>query len=322
MMRLYSLDEDSGLAESIAACLNQPLSEHELRVFDDGEGKLRPLQDPAGCDVYVISRLHGGPTLSPHDRLWRLWSFIATLRDHGAAHVTAVVPYLAYARKDRITKPFDPLSLRHVAQCFEAVGTHCIIVLEAHNVAAFQNAFRIPTLHVDAYQAFDQLVDAQDSPWVVVSPDPGGVKRAQLWREALVARLGQPVGFAMVDKRRSAGVVSGGDLLAGEVDGANALLFDDLIASGLTMARAAQALREAGARQVIAVAAHGLFMSGACEALADPGIAAIAVTNSVPTFRVPDTAQIARRIRVFPIGPLLARAIARCSQAGAMRLAM
>jgi ribose-phosphate pyrophosphokinase len=272
--------------------------------------------------VYVISRLHGGPTLSPHDRLWRLWSFIATLRDHGAAHVTAVVPYLAYARKDRITKPFDPLSLRHVAQCFEAVGTQRIIVLEAHNVAAFQNAFRIPTLHVDAYEAFDQLVDAQHSPWVVVSPDPGGVKRAQLWREALVARLGQPVGFAMVDKRRSAGVVSGGDLLAGKVDGANVLLFDDLIASGLTMVRAAQTLREAGSRQVIAVAAHGLFMAGACEALTDPGIAAIAVTNSVPTFRVPDTAQIARRIQVFPIGPLLARAIARCSQAGAMRLAM
>jgi ribose-phosphate pyrophosphokinase len=126
----------------------------------------------------------------------------------------------------------------------------------------------------------------------------------------------------MIDKRRSAGVVSGGELLAGEVEGANVLLFDDLIASGLTMARAARALRVAGSRQVIAVAAHGLFMTGASEALNGPEIDAIAVTDSVPSFRIPETAQVARRITVFPIGPLLARAIAKCTQAAAIRPAM
>jgi ribose-phosphate pyrophosphokinase len=310
-MLLFALDPDEDLPRALAATLGEPLSSHEDRAFEDGEHKLRPLIDPRGADAYVVASLHGGPQASPHDKLCRLLMFIATLREHGAARASAVVPYLAYARKDRQTKPYDPVNLRYVAQLFEAVGTDQLFVLEAHNVAALQNAFRCTTLHLDSHVAFDALADtwAARGPIAVVSPDPGGVKRALLWQEHLQARLARPVGFAMIDKRRSAGVVSGANLVAGDVKDMTTLVFDDLIASGETMRRAAAALRSAGAREVVAVAAHGLFIAPAAEVLADAGIAQVAVTDSVPPFRLPPEGPAARKLLRVSAVPLFAQAI-------------
>ena len=316
-MLLFSLEPDDALAGALAQTLGVPLAPHEDRGFEDGEHKWRPLVDPRGADAYVVAGLHGGPKDSPHDKLVRALMFIATLRDHGAARVTAVLPYLAYARKDRQTKPFDPLGLRYVAQLFEAVGVAQMIVLEAHNVAALQSAFRCPTLHVDSHPAFDDLAAdwATRRPLAVASPDPGGVKRALLWREHLQERLEQPVGFAMIDKRRSAGVVSSENLVAGDVAGTTTLVFDDLIASGDTMRRAARALRQAGARDVVAVAAHGLFIAPARDVLADPAITELAVTDSVPPFRLSPEGAVARKLRCCSAAPSLAAAVRACHAA-------
>jgi ribose-phosphate pyrophosphokinase len=314
-MRLFGLAPGCRLTAALAAELGVALAPHEHRRFEDGEEKLRPLVDPAGEEACVVLGLHGDATDSPHDKLLRLLMFVATLRDHGAARVTALVPYLAYARKDRRTKPFDPLGLRVVAQLFEAAGPDRVVVLEAHNLAAFQNAFRCPTVHLEAHRAFDLAWQRAlaprvgDRPLAVASPDPGGVKRAQLWREALEQRLARPVGFAMVDKRRSAGVVSSDRLVAGEVAGATVLLLDDLVASGETMRRAATALRRAGAHEVIALAAHGLFVGAAAEHLADPDIAAVFVTDSVPPLRLPTDGPVAAKLRVVSAAPLFAEAV-------------
>lgn len=309
-MLLFALDPaDTAFTQALAADLDVNVSAHEERRFDDGEHKLRPLVDPRGEDVYVVHSLHGGPADSPHDKLVRLLMFIATLRDHGARRVSAVVPYLAYARKDRQTKPHDPVSLRYVAQMFEAVGTAQIMVLEAHNTAGYQNAFRIPTLHLEArhalYAAVRPLLGG--GPLVVASPDPGGTKRAQLWREDLETQLGRAVGFAMVDKRRSAGVVSGLQVVAGEVEGATVLLFDDLIATGETLHGAALALRHHGARRVVACAAHGLFVGDAGRALFTGAIEQVVVTDSVPAFRLSEAQRAV--VLTAPCAALFAQAI-------------
>jgi len=310
-MQLFSLEPTNPFGQSLSGALEVSLSPHEERVFPDGERKLRPLVDPRGADAYVVLSLHGGPVDSPHDKLCRLLMFIATLKDHGAARVTAVVPYLAYARKDQQTKPHDPVGLRYVAQLFDAVGVAQLIVLEAHNVAAFQNAFRCPTVHLSAHLVFDEIAQevAAIGPLAVASPDPGGVKRALLWREALEKRLGRTVNFAMIDKRRSAGVLSGGQLVAGEVEGATVLLLDDLIASGETLQRSAAALRRAGAKDVIGCAAHGLFVDKAPELLADDGLSRLVVTDSVPPFRLPDDGAVRGKLHVVSAVTLFAEAV-------------
>jgi ribose-phosphate pyrophosphokinase len=320
-MLLFSIDPECGFASALADALDESLSPHEDRSFEDGEHKLRPLVDPRGADVYVLGSLHGSPRFSPHDRLCRLLMFVATLRDHGAARVTALVPYLAYGRKDRQTQPFDPVAPRYLAQLFEAVRVDQLVVLEAHNLAAFQNAFRCPTLHLAAHLAFDAVVPAWvgDRPLAIASPDPGGVKRAQLWQASLEQRLARPVGFAMVDKRRSAGQVSSCGLVAGQVEGMAVLLIDDLIASGQTLRHAAQALRQAGAREVMACAAHGLFTGQAAEALADPSLARVLVTDSVPDLRLPATAQVRDKLRIVTVAQLFAQAVRACRDAWPQR---
>jgi ribose-phosphate pyrophosphokinase len=315
---MFSLEEQADpFAHALAEGLGVMLAGHEDRLFQDGERRLRPLVSPRNADAYVLCSLHGGPQESPHDKLCRLLMFIATLRDHGAAHVTAVVPYMAYARKDRQTQPFDPLSLRYVAQMFEALGTARVIVLEAHNVAALQNAFRCEAMNLDAHGAFSGVaaeLAATGERLVVASPDPGGVKRAQLWRESLEEGLGCDVGFAMVDRRRSSGLASSSCLVAGDVSGASVLLLDDLIASGETMQRGAVALRRAGAVRVIACATHGLFIDHAARALTDEHIDQVIVTDSVPSFRLPAAGPVRHKLRTVTCVPLFVEAIRTCHE--------
>src|SRR6266849_2163512 len=281
-LRLFALQATAELGKGIAEALGQPLAAHEERDFEDGEHKARPLENVRDADVYVLQSLHGGPTESANDKLCRLLFFIGALKDAGAARVTAVEPYLCYARKDRRTKPGDPVTTRYVASLFEAVGADAIVTLEVHNPAAFENAFRCQAVTLTAVPLFVDYAKAlRRESLCVVSPDPGGVKRAELFREALEAAVGKPVGRGFADKHRSAGVVTG-DLFVGDVGGATALMVDDLISTGGTLLRAARAARKAGATRVIAFVTHGLFMPGAAEVIADPAIERIVVTDTVP----------------------------------------
>jgi ribose-phosphate pyrophosphokinase len=321
-MHLFALGDSREFGERVAAALGAPLSPQEERVFEDGEHKARPLVGVRGADVYVLHGLHGGdgPGESPNDKLCRLLFFLGTVRDAGAARVTAVVPYLAYGRKDRRTKPRDPITTRYLGQLVEAMGTDTVVAFEAHNVVAFENAFRCRTVHLDGRAVFapllaERLRDA--GPVAVASPDPGGVKRAQLFREELERRLGRSVGAAFMDKRRSGGVVSG-DLLVGEVAGATVVVVDDLIASGGTMRRAAEACLAQGAARVLAVAAHGLFTGpGAAAAVASPALERFLVTDSVPPFRLPP-ALLGPRVEVVGAAPLFAEAIRRLHEGGSI----
>ena len=309
-MLLFALDASRDFGAQVAAALGVPLAPHEERAFEDGEHKARALVEVQRQHAVVVQSLHGGPQQSGADKLCRLLFFAGALRDHGAAHVTAVVPYLAYGRKDRRTKPGDPVTTRYIAQLIEAVGIDALVTLEAHNVAALQNAFRIPTLHVEAAEVLAEraLALAGDGEVAVVSPDPGGVKRAQLFRELLEARSGRRFGSAFLEKRRSAGVVTG-SLLAGEVRGATVLLVDDLISTGGTLLRAAQACRQQGARRVLAFAAHGLFNAGAEAALTQEALERIVVTDAVPPFRLGAAARA--KVEVVSAAPQVAQAIRR-----------
>lgn len=316
--RLFALDATAELGAAVAGALGRTPDAHEERAFEDGEHKSRPLANVADADCYVIQSLHGGPADSANDKLCRLLFFVGALKDAGAARVTAVAPYLCYGRKDRRTKPFDPVTTRYVAALFEAVGTDRVLTLEAHNPAAFENAFRRRAVSLSLAALFLPVARrfATGEPLCVLSPDPGGVKRAELFREALEAGIGRPVGKAFADKRRSAGVVSG-DLLVGEVAGATVLVVDDLVSTGGTLVRAARAAKAAGAARVIAFAAHGLFMPGAAEALGDPALERVVVSDAVPPFRLAASPTFAK-VEVVPAAPLLAEAVARLASGGSL----
>ena len=307
---LFALHGSDELGAAVAAASGQSLAAHEEREFEDGEHKARPLVAVRGADVFVLHGLYGGPQQSANDKLCRLLFFIGAIKDAGAARVTALTPYLCYARKERRTKAYDPVTTRYVASLFEAVGTDAIVTLDVHDPAAFENAFRCPTVALTAAPLFvDYAKGLAAEKLCVVSPDPGGAKRADLFREALESALARPLGKGFADKRRSAGVVSG-DLFVGEVEGATALVIDDLISTGGTLVRAARAARRCGAKRVVALVTHGLFMPGAETAVMDAAIDRVVVTDLVPAFRLGSSAARAK-VDILPVAPLLAETVRR-----------
>ena len=313
---VFALDASREFGEAVAARLGVELAAHQEREFEDGEHKSRALGNVRRRDVFAIHSLYGEPGASANDKLARLLFFLGALHDAGAGRVTAVVPYLAYARKDQRSKSRDPVTTRYIARFFEAVGCDEVVTLDVHNLAAFENAFRCRATNlVAAGPLVEHVVPLLGAaPVSVVSPDAGGIKRADRFRTRLAQRLGRPVASAFVEKYRGSGELRGGELV-GDVRATTAVVVDDLISAGHTMQRAAAACRAAGATRVFAVATHGLFAQPADAVLAGSAIDRIVVTDTIGGARLADAAVVARLERVS-VAPLVAEAIARLHEGG------
>ncbi len=307
-LELFTLGGTAEYAARVGQELGVRLASVEERDFEDGEHKTRPRFAIEGVDAYVIHAVHGDARQSVNDKLCRLLFLLGTLKDHGATRVTAVLPYLCYARKDRRTQPQDPVTSRYVATLFEAIGTDRVMAIQVHNEAAFDNSFRVPARHIETTELFaDHFATlAQREPIVAISPDAGGTKRVERFRRALEQKSGQPIESGFVEKYRSSGVVTGGALV-GEVRNRTVIVQDDLIATGGTIMRAASACRAAGGTRVIAAATHGLSSPSAKPLFASGLFDEIVVTDSVPF--VSDDESAPRRLVILPTAPLVAAAI-------------
>jgi ribose-phosphate pyrophosphokinase len=307
---LFALEDSRAYGERVASRLEWPLSAHEERSFEDGEHKIRPLVDVNRRDVFVIHSLYGSPGPSPNDKLCRLLFLIGALRDAGAARVTAVVPYLCYARKDQRSQSRDPITTKYVARMFEACGTDAVMTFDVHNRAAFENAFRIPTVNIEALPLFVEHFTGvlRGEKVAVVSPDVGGAKRAERFRRALADRLGDEPTAGFVDKQRAGGVVTG-DLFVGDVGGRAVILYDDLISTGTTLRRAAAKCREAGAARVFAAATHGLFISNAKAVLDAAGFDGVVVGDTVQS-AAEEAGSLPAHATILDTSRLVAEAIA------------
>ena len=308
-LTLFAIAGTQEYGARVAQHLDLVLASHEERAFEDGEHKIRPLVEVRRQDVFVIHSLHGDAEQTPNDKLVRLLFFIGALKDAGADRVTAAVPYLCYARKDRRTQTRDPIATKYVAGLFEACGVDGVMTFDVHNLAAFENAFRCPATNLEAIQLFvghfARLLRGEKI--AVVSPDIGGAKRAEQFRRALAAELPDEPTAAFVEKRRAGGVVSG-ELLVGEVRDRAVIIFDDLISTGGTLQRAALRCRAAGAKRIFAAATHGLFVGQARVIFADPVFEGVAVADTVRSIAAAE-ARLPPNIVHLDSSKLLAEAI-------------
>jgi len=289
-----------------AGLVQTPLEE---RRFEGGEFKLRPLQSVRGRTAFVLQTLAGSEDAPVGERLVRLLFLLNGLRDAGAARRVAVIPYLAYARKERRTQLRDPIHTRYVAQLLEASGADHIISLDVHNPAALDNAFRIPVDHLTALPMFaDHFANrASGGALAVASPDIGGIKRAQIFRELLAARLRRPVELIFIEKRRASAVVSS-EGVVGDPTERHVIIIDDLCATGGTLLNAATLCRRAGARAVDVCVTHAPLPAGLRTLIASDAISEIVVTDSAASIGQPAAEQ---KLVTLSIAPLFGQALRR-----------
>jgi ribose-phosphate pyrophosphokinase len=283
-MKLFGLEGTGAFARRLAEQLELRVAPHEEREFADGEFKIRALEGVGGEHAVVCQSLAGDEHHSSADKLLRLVVFCGSLKDAAAERVTAVVPYLAYWRKDRRTQPRDPVTTSYVARLMEAVGIDSVVTLDPHDTGTFDNAFRCQKERLEAVETFAAHfapLGATANRVVVLSPDAGGARRARAFCTSLAKRTQRDVELAFMEKQRSGGVVSG-QLFAGDVRDATVVIYDDMISTGGTIARAAKAAAERGAAAVHCAATHGLLVGDAVSTLNETSLSSLALLDTVP----------------------------------------
>lgn len=293
-VRIIAGDGHPALARRVAESAGAELVSCAVSAFADGEIRVRIEGEVRGSDLYIVQ-----PTSPPvNDRLMTLALIGDAARAAGASRLTAVIPYFGYARQDMRKRPGEARSAQMAARILECAGFDRLVALELHS-AALDSAFRIPLTHVEADDAALSLILKWRLPEpIVISPDAGGLKRAQRYASALRAPL------AVVVKSRPHADVAVAHAALGDVRDRQCLIVDDMASTGGTIAAAAQALRAAGAAKVHAFFVHAVMAPGALERMKAAGVQLMAATDSVPPARESQS-----RIKIVETAPLLARAL-------------
>ena len=282
------------LAEAVADDLGCELGRATIRNFEDGEIFVRIDDNVRGRDLYIIQS-----TCPPSDNILELLLLLDAARRASAARITAVIPYFGYARQDRKDQPRVAIGAKLMANMIVAAGADRVLSIDFHQ-HQLQGFFDIPVDHLYAAPVFTRYFrEKQLDNLVVVSPDVGSAKMAR----GFAKRLGGTMGI--IDKRRPAANVSEVMHVIGEVEGKDCILSDDMIDTGGTLAQAARALKERGARDVYACATHALLSGPAVERLRDAPFTEIVVTDTIP---VPPEKQFETLV-VLSTDELLAKAV-------------
>ncbi len=283
------------LSKEICSELEVDMCNVDISHFSDGEIHIQVIDTVRGKDVFVVQ-----PTCYPvSENLMRLLMIIDTLKRASAGRITAVIPYYGYARQEKKTRGREPITAKLVANLLVTAGVDRIIALDFHTWA-LQGFFDIPVDHFLGStllsEYFKDNIKREET--VVVSPDAGGVGRARAFAKSLKSSL------AIIDKRRPKPNQSEVMNIIGEVEGRTAILLDDMIDTAGTIVNAATVLKEKGAKEVYAVATHGVFSGDAVNRLNNSIIKEVVVTNSIPN----ETKGI-NNLKMISIAPLFAKAI-------------
>ena len=297
-LAIFSGNAHPDLAENICKYLKVKLSDALVGRFSEGEIRVKIDENVRGKDVFVVQ-----PTPPPtNDNLMELLIMIDALKRSSALRITAVIPYFGYARQDRKDQPRVPITAKLVANLLTVAGANRILTMDLH-AGQIQGFFDIPVDHLFAVGVFiDYISELQLKDLVMVSPDVGGIKMARAYAKRLSA------GLAIIDKRRDSPEKTEVMHILGEVEGKNAIIVDDLIATGSSLMEAVAALKKAKAKSIRAAISHGVLSGLAlanirnCEDLKE-----LLISDSIPF----DGHKDHSRIKVLSVANLLGEAIKR-----------
>ncbi len=298
---LFTGNANPVLAQEIASHLGIELGKVMVGRFSDGEVTVEIRQNVRARDVFVMQ-----PTCTPtNENLMELLIMVDALKRASARRITAVIPYFGYARQDRRPRSTRvPISAKVVANLLETVGVERVLTMDLH-ADQIQGFFDIPVDNIYASPVLLSDLKSKDYPnLVVISPDVGGVVRARALAKQLDCDL------AIIDKRRPTANVSEVMHVIGEIEGRNCVIMDDMIDTAGTLVKAAEVLKERGARSVYAYCTHPVFSGPAVERIKASQIDEVVVTNTIP---LSDEARACHKVRQLSVAFLFAETMRRIS---------
>jgi ribose-phosphate pyrophosphokinase len=296
---LFTGNANPVLAQEIASALGVELGQASVGRFSDGEVTVEIRQNVRARDVFVVQS-----TCNPtSDNLMELLLMVDALKRASARRITAVIPYFGYARQDRRPRSTRvPISAKVVANLLETVGVERVLTMDLH-ADQIQGFFDIPVDNIYASPVLlSDLKSKNYRDLVVISPDVGGVVRAR----ALAKQLG--CDLAIIDKRRPTANVSEVMHVIGEIDGRNCVIMDDMIDTAGTLVKAAEVLKERGAKRVYAYCTHAVFSGAAIERIGKSALDEVVITNTIP---MNEAAKANKKIRQLSVAFLFAETIRR-----------
>ena len=298
---LFTGNANPALAQEMAKSLGVELGKASVGRFSDGEVTVEVQQNVRARDVFVVQS-----TCAPtNENLMELLIMVDALKRASARRITAVIPYFGYARQDRRPRSMRvPISAKVVANLLETVGVERVLTMDLH-ADQIQGFFDIPVDNIYASPVLlSDLKSKAYADLVVVSPDVGGVVRAR----ALAKQVG--CDLAIIDKRRPKANVSEVMHVIGEIDGRNCVIMDDMIDTAGTLVKAAEVLKERGAKRVFAYCTHPILSGPAVERIANSQLDEVVITNTIP---LSDAARACKKIRQLSVAFLFAETIRRIS---------
>ncbi|ACY96584.1 ribose-phosphate diphosphokinase [Thermomonospora curvata] len=297
-LMLFSGRAHPELAKEVAANLHVELTPTAAYDFANGETFVRFLESVRGSDAFVIQS-HTAPI---NQWIMEQLIMVDALKRASAARITVVAPFFGYARQDKKHRGREPISARLMADLFQTAGADRLITVDLHT-AQIQGFFNHPVDHLFALELLADHVESKldTSQVTVVAPDAGRVRVAERWTD----RLGCPL--AIIHKRRDPEVANEVKVfeVVGEVEGRTCVIVDDMIDTGGTIVKAADALFEQGAAKVVATATHGVLSGPAVDRLKNSRISEVILTNTLP---IPEEKRF-DKLTVLSIAPLIAQAI-------------
>ena len=298
---LFTGNANPALAQDIATHLSIGLGKAKVGRFSDGEVDVEIEQNVRARDIFVVQ-----PTCSPtNENLMELCIMVDALKRASARRVTAVMPYFGYARQDRRPRSTRvPISAKVVANMLEAVGVERLLTMDLH-ADQIQGFFNIPVDNIYASPVL--LSDLQSKRYddlVVVSPDVGGVVRARALAKQANCDL------AIIDKRRPKANVSEVMHVIGEIEGRNCVIMDDMIDTAGTLVKAADVLKERGAKKVYAYCTHAVFSGPAIDRISASKLDEVVVTDTIP---LGNGGKACKKVRQLSVAFLFAETIRRIS---------